>query len=320
MKLSKVVHSACAAALAFAVVVPGAAQAGTGCTWVTTDLPLPDGADVYGFHASSDGVWVASDNWGMQTVVWQGNQPRLWRFREQTIVMGVSATGTLAANTDVLSFRLSAAGVREVLQPLPGTTGRTWVTSINAAGDVAGSSGSTIVVWPAGSSTPRALPNPDNRRGGTVRGIDDEGRVIAQTMIGGGDYVGYLWDRDGNAVRLETLPGHNSVTAVSVRGGRVVGTSGPTSNFPGTAVEWGADGRIVRELGPLFPHPLEINTSGDVTGGAPDRPVVVVRANGEIEDVPGLLDVDHIAEDGGLIGYHWPGSGPLIPRRATCQA
>lgn len=318
MKLSKVAYSACAAALAFAVVVPGTAQAEAACTWVMSDLPLPAGNDgVYGLETSADGVWAVDKGWGRTAVVWQGAQARLVKFREDTIVWDVSGTGTLAGNTMTQSFRQTAAGVREVLQPLPGSTGRTWITAINTAGEVAGTSDGKLVVWPADSSTPRALPDPDNRRGWTVRGIDEEGRVVAHTIIGGGDYVGYVWDRDGNRARLETLPGDNSVEPVAVRGGRVVGSSGPDSNVLGTVVEWGPDGKIVRTLPSMNHYAFDINARGDVVGVA-DGKIVVVRPTGETEPLEDGNDLN-MADNGDVLGIFGDANGNSIPRRATCS-
>lgn len=318
---SKLGVLASAVALALTMAAPVVAQAESACTWTTTDLPVPAGSYVYGVDsASSDGEWAATGSWGHSTVVWHGNEARLVRFTESTIVKGVSAAGTLAANTDTEAFRRSASGVRERLLPLPGTTGRTWADSINSSGEVAGKSGGYLVVWPADSATPRRLPDPDNRRGWVVRDIDDEGRVIARTVIGGGDYVGYLWDRDGNRVQLEMLPGDRSVDPVAVRGGRVVGSSGPNSNVLGTVVEWGADGRIVRSLPSVSWYAMDINARGDVLGVTGDRPVVIVRPTGETEAVDGLAWGQQIADDGEVLGVlSDPNGGVVTPRRATCQ-
>jgi hypothetical protein len=295
-------------------VVPGAAQAEAACAWVFTDLPVPAGSDgVYGIAASADGGWAAEKGWGRSAVVWQGAEARLVKFREDTIVWDVSGTGTLAGNTKTGSFRQSAAGVREVLQPLAGSTGRTWVTAINNAGEVAGTSGGKLVVWPADSTEPRVLPDPDNRSGWTVRGIDEEGRVVAHTIIGGGDYAGYLWDRDGNRAQLETLPGNNSVEPVAVRAGRVVGSSGPDSNVLGTVVEWGPDGKIVRTLPSMNHYAFDINARGDVVGVA-DGAAVVVRPTGEIESLENGNDLK-MTDSGDVLGIF----GNYVPRRATCR-
>lgn len=303
-----------------ALVAPATVHARAECAWATTDLPIPAGGDVYGsLVASPDGRWAATGSWHHSTVVWQGDEARLVRFAEYTIVKDISSAGTLAANTDTQAFRQPAVGAREWLRPLPGTSGRTWAESINSAGDVAGKSGSRLVVWPADSATPRLLPDPDNRAGWLVRGIDDEGRVIARTVIGGGHYLGSLWDRDGNRVLLKTLPGDNSVDPVAVRGGRVAGSSGPDSNGLGTVVEWGPDGEIARTLPSITWYALDVNARGDVLG-VDDGKSVVVRPTGETEAVPGLNWGQHIADDGGVLGVHSdPDGGPIVPRRVRCS-
>lgn len=318
--MSGPVASAAVVALALALVVQTEAGAQAACTWAVVDLPVPEGAAVYGISdASADGVWAVSGSWNRKSVVWQGGEAKLLKFREDTILLGVSGSGTVAGNTNTQSFRLSAAGVREVLQPLEGVAGRTWATSMNSAGDVAGTSGGAAVVWPAGSATPRLLPDVHGRSGWTVRDIDDEGRVVAHRIVGGGNEIGSIWDRDGGQVLLEPLPGHDSVRPVSVRAGRVIGSSGVDGNVQGTVVEWGPDGEVVRSLPSLYDYPLGINARGDVVASAAEGRIVVVRPGGETERVAGSGNDLRIGDDGSVIGMFVDGdTDPGGPRRATC--
>jgi hypothetical protein len=322
MKLGELGASAAVVALAMALLVQGEAGAQAACTWTKTDLPLPAGDEVYGISdATADGVWAVSGSWGRKAFVWQGDQVKVLTFREDTILFGVSGTGAVAGNTGTQSFRLSADGVREVLQPVAGAD-RTWVTAMNSAGDVAGTSGGSAVLWPTGSVTPRELPDAHNRKGWSVRDVDEEGRVIAERGVpagpGGPNGAGALWDRDGNQVMLEPLPGHASVHPVTVRGGRVVGRSGENSNVQGTVTEWGTDGKVVRSLPGLWGYPLGINTRGDVVAYDGTQ-IAVVRPSGETERVAHWGNHTRMSEDGSVVGMFADSDTDRSgPRRMTC--
>lgn len=169
-----------------------------------------------------------------------------------------------------------------------------------------GLSGGAVVVWPAGSDTPRVLPGTDDGRAWSVAGIDSAGRVAAWDGAG----AGYVWDRDGAGVALQPLPGHSSVRPRAIRNGWIVGESSDGVNT--VIVTWDLNGAITRTLTGLE-SAVDINASGDVLG-RDGSAVVVWHSPNHVEQVSTTITPVALSDSGVVHG--WVPGGP--PVRLSC--
>jgi uncharacterized membrane protein len=312
--------------LAACVVVSPTAHAAASCEWVTTDLPVPAGATFDNVFAASDsGEWVLGDGTNATfergTFVWHNGVPTEEFHPEIGSTADVNNSGVLMLNGDNTAHRVKD-GVRERLEPAAGKT-TAWGENINNNGDVVGVSGhmslyGPLVVWPAGSATPRELPG---TRDGFVRfakGMDDDGNVIGQEFVTENQRISRDWDRYGAMTRLGTLPGHYSAHAEVIRSGRIFGRSEPQDwQQPGAVVEWGLDGKIVRTF-PEFHNVLDANTSGHVLGMMPaGGRNAVWRAPGQL-DIAFDLWANVLADNGDVYGTEYDENHVGRPRHARC--
>jgi hypothetical protein len=255
--------------VASALVAPAAAQAEAGCEWTRRNLPLPAGQHPVG-SINGDGDWLAASGSGA-AVVWHEGVPATVVFPVGRDAVDINRNGVL----------LSAGGDglwrgEEELGELPGA-GYSQVHSINADGDVAGTSGRALVVWPAGSASPRTLEGTDDGRPWSSKGIDDQGNVV------GGTGVRYhVWNREGERTELQPLEGHDEVYATLVRDGRIYGTSA-RGGGSWVSVEWNLLGQVVREMpgGPV----QAANGVGDELFSWQDN-WAVRRADGRVDPLP----------------------------------
>lgn len=313
--------------LAACVVGSPAAHAAVACQWVTTDLAVPAGITFNNVLAASDsGEWVLAEGDDAEfrngVFAWRDGVPVGEFVRQEAGHADINDSGVLMSNNFDAAYRITN-GVRERLEPAPGTA-QPWAQDINNAGDVAGLSGrmglyGPLLVWPAGSTTPRTLPNTSNGLVRFVKGIDDAGNVVAVEYGPLNQRFSHVWDRDGNQTRLETLPGDYSAEVEVIRDGRIFGKSEHQDwNQPKTVVEWGLDGKIVRTF-PEFYNPLDANAAGHVLGQVEGEGArnAVWRAPGELDTPPGLWASD-LADNGDVYGVEYDGSFYGKPRHARC--
>ena len=322
MKFSGTILSA--AFLAACVVGAPTAHAAVSCNWVTTDLPLAPGVRYSGLQTGSDnGEWLLADGWHP----WLKDGSFTWHngalegpFRSGgSRLRDVNNSGVLLGNDDTSPYRIEH-GVVTRLEPVPGEP-RPWAEQINNLGDVTGIAGhmglyGPVVVWPAGSTTPRELPGTRNGLVRFVRGIDDGGNVIALEYGPEGQVISRVWNRDGVMTVLETLPEHYSAYVEFIRDGRIFGTSEPRGGTR-AAVEWGLDGKIVRTYPELY-QPLDVNASGHVLGATlASGPNLVWRAPGQVDALPAVYGTV-LADNGDVYGTEYDANNVGRPRQVRC--
>jgi hypothetical protein len=276
-----------------ALVAPTSAQAGTGCDWWMKKLPIPPGDSSVG-PLAGDGDWLASTDGGESVLVWHREVPRTVTFPVERSSVDINSSGVLLSAGEDGLWR-----GEEELDEVPGRSSR--VHSINADGDVAGTSGGALAVWPAGSVSPRLLDGTDDGRQWWLGGIDDEGNVIGGYRLDG-PQRDYVWNREGERTELEPLEGHYQATASLIRDGRIYGTSAAQGDSRGTSVEWNLRGEVVRTMpgGAV----IAANDAGDEVSYS-DSGVVVRRANGRVDTLsyPFTLAFPSVlAENGDLYG------------------
>jgi hypothetical protein len=313
--------------LAACVVGSPAAHAAVVCQWETTDLPVPAGVTFNDVLAASDsGEWALGQGYDAEfrngVFAWRNGVPVGEFLRQEAAHADINDSGVLMSNDFGRAYRITG-GLRENLQPAPGTT-EPWAQDMNNAGDVAGLSGrmsmyGPLLVWPAGSTTPRELPNTRNGLVRFVKGIDDAGNVVAVEFGPVNQHFSHVWDRDGNQTRLETLPGDYSADVEVINDGRIFGKSVPRDwQQPSTVVEWGLDGKIVRTF-PEFYNPLDANAAGHVLGQRSGEGVRngVWRGPGQLDTPPGLWASD-LADNGDVYGTESDENFKSRPRHARC--
>ncbi len=98
---------------------------------------------------------------------------------------------------------------------------------INENGDFIGNDGQPYVV-PAGQKEPTYLDLPDEALEGSARSINDDGTVVGRIETGSPeepDYEPYLWDADGNGMKLPWPDGYEDAFgyAQSIQGDWITG-------------------------------------------------------------------------------------------------
>ena len=146
-----------------------------------------------------------------------------------------------------------------------------YVTGLNAQGDVVGTSGSfggrtRAFVWSHGVL--RVLPDLGGDAGAS--GINDRGQVVGFVWEGTSTQRAALWEADGTLVLLGALgdgSGHSLTTAINVRG-ESVGYSYESGGGPMRAVRWstGQDVEAVDGDGSVFGIASDISNRGRVVG------------------------------------------------------
>ncbi len=321
MKLSRAGYSACAALLAFAVVVPAAAQAEAACEWHTDELPVPANTTVSLITgAADDGSWVIG--LGHQTSPRQEDVTIVWRNGEAKIYWGEAGHFPKDIDTSGTHLRNSSNGTAwrgsMGLNPLPGSD-FAWAASINSNGYVAGRSGRSIAIWEA-SPEPRAIPGTDVDGTWQVAGMDYQGRVTASLHGERGTPVqSFVWDENGARSTVQPLPGHAHTIVNSIRNGRIVGYSAPDGWADPVGVEWDVQGNVVRTLTGSY-DARSVTSSGDVLGVTADGqgpgPAAIWRNSGEVVQPPNYL-YDEIADNGDLYGRVYR-DGSYTPVTVSC--
>ncbi|MGI5505571.1 hypothetical protein [Lentzea sp. CA-135723] len=270
-----------------ALVAPVAAQADTGCEWIRTDVTFPAGVRPGGLLIG-EGDWMTSTNWSATAVVWHQEVPATVVFPEVRGVYDITGDGVLLSSGESGLWRGG-----EKLEPLPGGP-RPAARAMNAGGDVVGRSGDALVVWPAGSTSPRVLEGTDDGRKWWATGIDDAGNVIGQ--VDGEQDSGYVWGPQGGRTELQPLEGHDEASPSLVHDGRVYGTSVLSGSQ--VAVEWDLNGEIVRTL-PGGGAAVAANDAGDLLMRGES---LVLRGNGRVDPLPSDVFPDVLTESGDVFG------------------
>ncbi|MDX3656010.1 hypothetical protein PV646_01710 [Streptomyces sp. ID05-26A] len=296
-----------AALLAASVVVPGTAHAETTCT--TTELPVPSDVYVAGLTGAGNGR-IATHSWYDEAqAVWQNDVPHTVTFPQERLINGINSSGVLATSTETAAWR-----DEESLQPLPGKT-KSFAWAINDGGEVLGHSGSTLVVWPADSTTPRPLSGTGNGWWWSPRGIDDDGNAIGYVIAPGSKDTGYVWNRQGDRTELQLPPGDYEAQPLLIHGGRVFGMSMPENDWSQTRwVEWNLQGQVVRL------HDGDVrgaNDAGDLLTNRRQGPEVwvngVLRADGRFDVLPEEVQPQVLTENGDVYGFvYTQGSGRVV--------
>ncbi|MFS8103034.1 hypothetical protein LFM09_38485 [Lentzea alba] len=241
---------------AAAAVVPATAHAEAACTWTTTELQVPAGVHVSSLSGDGAGTLATSRWYDKVQAVWQQDVPRTVTFPQSRVVNGVDSAGAVISSTSSAAWRGDQS-----LEPLPGKT-KVFASAMNAGGDVLGTSGSSLAVWPAGSAVPQLLTGTNNGWWWTARGLDNDGNAIANVIAPASKETGYVWDRQGVRAELQPVPGDWDVVPSVIHGGRIFGYSMPDNDFSNAHfVEWNLQGQIVRT------HESEIwgaNAAGDL--------------------------------------------------------
>jgi hypothetical protein len=277
-----------------ALVAPTTAHAEAGCEWITTDLPVPAGYN--GYSLVGDGTeWIATGGWARSATVWHQDVPATREFAEQRIPTGVNGSGVLVTANESNAWRGA-----EALAPLPGKT-KAWARSINAGGEVLGLSGTAVVVWPAGSTTPRLLEGTDNGLWWIEKGLDDAGNAIGYAVGPVSQDLGHVWDRQGTRTSLQVLPGHYEAQPEVIHDGRVFGFSMPKDAYDARVwVEWNLQGEIVRTMPGEV---LGVNDAGDVlVNRATDGQTGVQRVDGRFDPLPADVSASVLTENGDVYG------------------
>ncbi|GHH51449.1 hypothetical protein [Lentzea cavernae] len=310
--------------LAACVVGSPAAHAAAACERVVEELPVP--AQLYSFYdvlgGSDNGEWVLGRGYhwpkGVVTFAWHKGVPQA-DFYASGVVEDVNNSGVLVGQAQGAARRV-VNGVPEALADAPGSAASR-AQHVNNPGDVLGMSGSSgdrgqLVVWPGGSTWPRVLPGTNDGVARVPVGITDDGTAVARVTSPGGTVQGHAWDRTGNRVALEALPGHDSVSPEFVAAGRIFGSSSQGSGAR-KPVEWGLDGKVVRTL-PELDYVNDANASGQVLGKTwIEQHVGVVRAPGQVEVLPGFTIGMVLADNGDVYGAHY-GTDRHTPLHARC--
>jgi len=271
MKTLGIAGSLVALAAGFLVVLPNTATATTtACTWQTSALPVPAGANVFSFSIGGtdhSGGWVgrASMSDGWHVFAWKnGTVTDYGRPLPSGIatVPDENRAGTIVANRIdgtfqqiTMAFRIRG-GQWEQLAPLSGAT-RSLAEAINDAGDIIGTNwvprngktGPVVVRWPAGQTAAVEVPGiPFDSR---AIDIDEDGTLL----VGVRDAItgAYLPNvvRGGVRTALPQLAGNQDLEAVQLSNGRVTGWVYTNSRY--TGVVWERD---------LTPHALPNATQG----------------------------------------------------------
>src|ERR1700741_3664036 len=184
----------------------GAGQAVAAAGWQPTVLPLPDGwrgGWVIGTDGKGEdsGTYGDGDDGSLNVVMWRGGQatvvnPPADCFGAGTVdengsrVIAVSASGC-GEGSHFVAYTYRGGAYQEL--PRPGGYSDSYLTAVNARGDVLGQLGpraepEATVVWRA-SGEPVVIP--DTIDGQSPVDIGDDGTVLFHTDTGP-----YLW-RDG---------------------------------------------------------------------------------------------------------------------------
>lgn len=267
--------------IALAVAVPGTAAATTtACTWGTTALPVPPGANQFSITVDAtdhNGGWagkasITNDrdhvfSWKNGVLTDQGRTPMApgQTILTQAKVADENRSGTILVNLFVSPYQmihppyLVRSGQWQALGLLPGAT---WwdAVGINDAGDVLGwnnvvrngKSVSVVVRWPAGQTTPVEVPGiPLESR---AIDLDEDGTMLVGVRSPTtGAYVPNIL-RNGTLTQLPALPHSDDIEAAQISNGRIIGTTHLNSGYIGTVWEpnltprtlsGSADGRLI---------------------------------------------------------------------------
>jgi uncharacterized membrane protein len=336
--------AAALAAVAAAALSSGAANAETTgdvgtaatCTLATIALPTgtnssevramsPDGSALTytAFTAATPNTTRAFVRIGGQTteVNLPGTNDRFFDVNNSGRAVGVGSNtaGSLAYAWE--------DGVQTLL-----STGPALASGINESGVIVGSTGTpgatTAAYWPAGSTTPVALPVPAGAVYSGATGIGDDGTIIGYVNFGW-EYAWltkpYVWHPDGTYEELTgptDIGEEESLIAEGVSGDTVVGYVG---GLGGTDVglRWDLATGTYEET--ALPFVLDVNASGTIAGNN-GADAAYETAAGAVTVLPGFnatgYDVaEAVSESGtilaGKVGTGTDSAGRSLFRAAT---
>jgi hypothetical protein len=319
MKTLGIVSSLIALAAGFAVALPSTATATTtSCTWRSSSLPIPPGANQYFIRIGGtdhNGGWAGKASmpdrdhvfaWKNGTIVDYGPTPMApgQTILTQASVADENRSGTILVNLFVSPYQQLHPpyqirnGQWQQLTPLPGATH--WeAAAINDAGDVLGTNwvarngttGEVVVRWPAGQTAAVEVPGiPFKTR---AIDLDEDGTML----VGVRNPTTGSYDpnivRGGVRTTLQPLSGTTNPDGVKISNGRVIGNNYPKSGV--TAVVWERD---------LTPHALPNSDFGKLINrdglaiGTRDGGGTAVWRNGVLEFSFGSADMGAISDDG----------------------
>lgn len=234
-----------------------AAETAAACTWRKTAWELPAGTDsgeINGYDGSRYAVGVTG-RYG-----WQGiSDPNGTFWDNGKVVFRLGATVPHLNDVNASGLIVGDEYVDNEFYPVTvGRDGRTtrlpvspaWegvsARLVNNRGDIVGVASIGVekyqlVLWPASApGTYRELPTP-NVFSFYPAGLDEQGRIIAQTSGGG-----FVWDTNGQYRALATQGSGARSTPRAIRAGHIVGSMDTTSTY--AAAEFNAQGGLVRVL------------------------------------------------------------------------
>ncbi|MBN6038600.1 hypothetical protein [Amycolatopsis sp. 195334CR] len=293
------------------------------CTWQKTAWEIPAGdevGEIFGYDGSryavgvsgfeaweGEGVWEAKATlWDRGKVVYRADE-LLPHFRD------VNAAGLIVGDTIVDNRFIGITATHDGrTTPLPANPAwrsySAW--QVNNAGDIAGwasnADQSWLVVWPANApGTYREFPHEPT----SLADLDEQGRVLILTSSSEGG--GSVLDVDG---QWRVLVPHGTATYSrphDLRDGRVVGASG------GSAIEWDAQGKVVRAFGGGITDAAAIGGNGTIAGyGGSPRGVVLWRGGAVVEQpIAGEFLVNGFSDDERTI----VGRESAIPTQYHCS-
>lgn len=268
------------------------------CTLAT--IPLPSGtnsSEVLGMSADGTAITymaftAASPNTtrafvrvnGRSTEVnLPGTNDRLYDVNDsgRAVGLGSNTAGNIAyAWEDGVLTRLS--------------TGSGVASSINEAGDIAGSIGTSsatrAVYWPAGSTTPVQLAVPAGAVWSSAESIAEDGTVVGLVNFGWEHAwltKPYVWHPDGTYEELAGPTDIGDEEYLSVEdavGNTAVGYIGGLGSSD-TGLRWDLTDGTYEEIG--LPYVLDVNSSGTVAGNNGTH-AAFETTSGAVTTLPGL--------------------------------
>lgn len=209
------------------------------------------------------------------------------------------------------------------------TTGWGWATAINEQGVIVGTDANRAVYWPAGSTSPVALPLPADATGSGAAEIDEQGTIIGHIEFGW-EYAWltkpYVWHPDGTFEELTgpTDLGEEELLEESgVSGDVAVGYVGGLGNSD-TGLRWDLNAPGTYEEIP-FTRVNDVNAAGTIAGNT-GRDAAYLTAADALTVLPGLTATGYeeaveISESGrflsGYATYGTDSAGRVLSRAVT---
>jgi len=320
------VAAAALAAVAAAALSAGAANAETtdaiaaAATCTLTTIPLPSGAN------SSQVLGMSDNGTALTYIAYTASTPNTTRafvrVNGQTTevnlpgtterLLDVNGSGRAVGRGSDSTGSVPYAWQNGVLTRL--STGNGYASAINESGTIVGATGTTTTraaYWPAGSTTPVALPVPAGALYSAATEIDDEGTIVGYVNFGWeAAYLTkpYVWHPDGTYEELTgptDLSDEENLDASGVNGNTAVGYVGGL-NGGHTGLRWDLAAGTWEEIG--LPYAYDVNDSGTIAGNNGQDAAYETTA-GAITVLPGLTATGHdvaeaISDSGAILAGH----------------